>query len=164
MSALGLGDVREHTLFPTLVVSSHGKRVLLASHFWPPVVLEGEHSPAPLSSFFTAKSHPQDCMFLSVLNSKGSASTMGYWWFHRHNPDLSVWHRKLETLRSKIENSGKPNAQQEKEASVPGREDSCMLLWCLPDIDHVGFLLWFCFYDNFWSWVCFQGLNSREEL
>ena len=48
MSALGLGDVREHTLFPTLVVSSHGKRALLASHFWPPVVLEGEHSPAPL--------------------------------------------------------------------------------------------------------------------
>ena len=48
MSALGLGDVREHTLFPTLVVSSDGKRVLLASHFWPPVVLEGEHSPAPL--------------------------------------------------------------------------------------------------------------------
>ena len=48
MSALGLRDVREHTLFPTLVVSSDGKRVLLASHFWPPVVLEGEHSPAPL--------------------------------------------------------------------------------------------------------------------
>lgn len=51
MSALGLGDVRENTLFLTLVVSSHGKRVLLASHLWPPVVLEGEHSPALLFSW-----------------------------------------------------------------------------------------------------------------
>lgn len=71
MSALGLRDVRQHTLFPTLVVSAHGKRVLVASHFWPPVVLEGEHSPAPLSSFFTAKSHPQDCMFLLFYILKG---------------------------------------------------------------------------------------------
>ena len=84
-------------------------------------------------------------MFLSVLNSKGSAST----WDTDSFTGItltSVFAQEASNLEKQNREFRGAKCTARDEVSVPGRADSSMLWWCLPDIDHVGFFYCFFFF------------------